>query len=274
MRDAGAGPEGRGGPLAHAPERGLPGGGSGSAGLPGAMAAGGPSRSERKAAERVRRLREEQQRERLRQVRRRPPRAAPPARAALTARPAPAGVAHPEEGGGRAQRRGGPAPGRERGPGDRAAGSEQAARGPEAAAGGGESRGAPGARSVRGSGRGQPGPGPGPGRAGAGRASRPASAVPAGVRRPGGAAEESPGAGRRRAERQVPGGLHRRGHQHGKAAGRARAGPGRGGAPPSGWRARRRAGSSECPADRGKVASRAALTRCLQAAARFPEWPP
>lgn len=32
------------------------------------MAAGGPSRSERKAAERVRRLREEQQRERLRQV--------------------------------------------------------------------------------------------------------------------------------------------------------------------------------------------------------------
>lgn len=37
----------------------------------GAMAAGGLSRSERKAAERVRRLREEQQRERLRQVRRR-----------------------------------------------------------------------------------------------------------------------------------------------------------------------------------------------------------
>ncbi|XP_072795962.1 NAD-dependent protein deacetylase sirtuin-7 isoform X2 [Vicugna pacos] len=35
---------------------------------PGAMAAGGLSRSERKAAERVRRLREEQQRERLRQV--------------------------------------------------------------------------------------------------------------------------------------------------------------------------------------------------------------
>lgn len=106
----------------------------------GAMAAGGLSRSERKAAERVRRLREEQQRERLRQVRRRPPRAASPARAALTARPAPAGVAHPEEGGDRAQRRGGPAPGRERGPGDRAAGPEQAARGPEAATGGGKSR--------------------------------------------------------------------------------------------------------------------------------------
>uniref|UniRef100_A0A8P0N8H4 NAD-dependent protein deacetylase sirtuin-7 n=1 Tax=Canis lupus familiaris TaxID=9615 RepID=A0A8P0N8H4_CANLF len=125
------------------------------------MAAGGPSRSERKAAERVRRLREEQQRERLRQVRRRrPPRAAPPARAALTARPAPAGVAHPEEGGGRAQRRGGPAPGGERGPGDRAAGPEQAARGPEAAAGGGESAARPGPA----------------GRGGAGRGLRPASA--------------------------------------------------------------------------------------------------
>uniref|UniRef100_A0A8C3YQJ8 NAD-dependent protein deacetylase sirtuin-7 n=1 Tax=Catagonus wagneri TaxID=51154 RepID=A0A8C3YQJ8_9CETA len=105
------------------------------------MAAGGLSRSERKAAERVRRLREEQQRERLRQVRRRPPRAASPPHATLTACPAPAGVAHPEEGGGRAQRGGRPAPGRERGPGDRAAGPEQAARGPEAAAGGGESRG-------------------------------------------------------------------------------------------------------------------------------------
>lgn len=67
---------------------------------PGEMAAGGLSRLERKAAERVRRLREEQQRERLRQVRRCPPRAAPPVRAALTACPAPAGVAHPEEGGG------------------------------------------------------------------------------------------------------------------------------------------------------------------------------
>lgn len=160
MRAAWAGPEGRGAWRACA-VRGLPGGGSGSAGLPGAMAAGGPSRSERKAAERVRRLREEQQRERLRQVRRRrPPRAAPPARAALTARPAPAGVAHPEEGGGRAQRRGGPAPGGERGPGDRAAGPEQAARGPEAAAGGGESAARPGPA----------------GRGGAGRGLRPASA--------------------------------------------------------------------------------------------------
>lgn len=41
----------------------------------GVMAAGGLSRSERKAVERVRRLREEQQRERLRQVGRRQPRA-------------------------------------------------------------------------------------------------------------------------------------------------------------------------------------------------------
>lgn len=130
-------------PRAHAPACGVRGRGSGSTGLPGAMAAGGPSRSERKAAERVRRLREEQQRERLRQVRRRPARAASLARAALTARPAPAGVAHPEESGGRAQRRGGPAAGRERGPSDRTAGPEQAARGPEAAAGGGECRGAP-----------------------------------------------------------------------------------------------------------------------------------
>lgn len=112
---------------------------------PGAMAAGGLSRSERKAAERVRRLREEQQRERLRQVRcRRPPRPASLARAALTVRPAPAGVAHPEEGGGRAQRGGGPASGRERGPGDRAAGPEPAARGAEAAAGGGKSCGSVG----------------------------------------------------------------------------------------------------------------------------------
>ncbi|XP_004861037.1 NAD-dependent protein deacetylase sirtuin-7 isoform X3 [Heterocephalus glaber] len=43
-------------------------GGSRKRAVPGAMAAGGLSRSERKAAERVRRLREEQQRERLRQV--------------------------------------------------------------------------------------------------------------------------------------------------------------------------------------------------------------
>lgn len=169
LRAARAGPEGRGGPGAHAPVRGLPGGGSGSAGLPGAMAAGGPSRSERKAAERVRRLREEQQRERLRQVGRRPPRAAPPPRAALTACPAPAGVAHPEEGGGRAQRGGGTAPGRERGPGDRAAGPEQAARGPEAAAGGGESWGSGGA----GPGRRAAGVGP---LAGRGRGLQPASA--------------------------------------------------------------------------------------------------
>lgn len=111
---------------------------------PRAMAAGGLSRSERKAAERVRRLREEQQRERLRQVRRPPPHPASPARAALTALSAPAGVAHLEEGGCRAQRGRGPAPGRERGPGHRTAGPEQAARGPEAAAAGGESRGAPG----------------------------------------------------------------------------------------------------------------------------------
>lgn len=167
LRAALAGPEGRGGLRAHALVRGLPGGGSGSVGLPGAMAAGGPSRSERKAAERVRRLREEQQRERLRQVRRCPPRAARPARAALTACPAPAGVAHPEEGGGRAQCGGGPAPGRERGPGDRVAGPEQAARRPEAAARGGESRGAPGAWSVRGSVRAQPGSGLLPGGGGA-----------------------------------------------------------------------------------------------------------
>lgn len=65
-----------------------------------------------------------------------------------------------------------------------------------------------------------------------GRASRRAGAglttglgVSAGVRRPGGAAEESPGAGRRRPERQVPGGLHRRWDQHGKAAGRGRPRP-------------------------------------------------
>lgn len=121
---------------------------------PRAMAAGGLSRSERKAAERVRRLREEQQRERLRQVRRPPPRPASPARAALTALPAPAGVAHPEEGGCRAQRGGGPASGRERGPGDRAAGPKQAARGPEATAAGGESRGAPGSAGAGRAGRG------------------------------------------------------------------------------------------------------------------------
>lgn len=119
---------------------------------PRAMAAGGLSRSERKAAERVRRLREEQQRERLRQVRRPPPHPASPARAALTALPAPAGVAHPEEGGCRAQRGRGPAPGRERGPGDRAAGPEQAARGPEATAAGGESHGAPGSAGAGGKG--------------------------------------------------------------------------------------------------------------------------
>uniref|UniRef100_A0A8C5Z039 Deacetylase sirtuin-type domain-containing protein n=1 Tax=Marmota marmota marmota TaxID=9994 RepID=A0A8C5Z039_MARMA len=87
------------------------------------MAAGGLSRSERKAVERVRRLREEQQRERL-----------------------PPGVAHPEEGGDRAQRRGGPAAGRQRGPCHRAAGPESAARGSQAAAGGGESSVAGGGR--------------------------------------------------------------------------------------------------------------------------------
>lgn len=174
----------------------------------GAMAAGGLSRSERKAAERVRRLREEQQRERLRQVCHLLPRPASPARVALTTCPAPAGVAHPEEGGGRAQRRGGPAPGRERGPGDRAAGPEQAARGPEAAAGGGESRAAPGLPASR--------------WVGGGAGLTTGLGVSAGVRRPGGAAEESPGAGRRRAERQVPGRLHWRGNQHGRKARRER----------------------------------------------------
>lgn len=148
MGRCGRGRKGGAGPSAHVPARGLPGGGSGSVDLLGAMAAGGLSRSERKAAERVRRLREEQQRERLRQVCHLLPRPASPPRVALTTCPAPAGVAHPEEGGGRAQRRGGPAPGRERGPGDRVAGPEQAARGPEAAAGGGESRAAPGSAGL------------------------------------------------------------------------------------------------------------------------------
>lgn len=64
------GPEGAGrARRTHALAR-LPGEAEAEAGsaVPGAMAAGGLSRSERKAAERVRRLREEQQRERLRQV--------------------------------------------------------------------------------------------------------------------------------------------------------------------------------------------------------------
>lgn len=63
-------------------------------------------------------------------------------------------------------------------------------------------------------------PGPRPPRGGA--AGLRAAGVPTGVRRPGGAAEEGPGVGRRRPERQAPGRLHRRGDQHGREAGRGR----------------------------------------------------
>lgn len=53
--------------------------------------------------------------------------------------------------------------------------------------------------------------------------------VLAGVRRPGGAAREGPGAGQRRPERQILGRLHRRGNQHGREGG--------GGGPQDGVRA-------------------------------------
>lgn len=183
------------------------------------MAAGGPSRSERKAAERVRRLREEQQRERLRQV-----------RAALTARPAPSPPARPP----RASRPHRPPRAPQVSRILRKAAAERSAEEGRLLAESedlvtelqGRSRRREGLkRRQEEASPAAPRPPP-PGRAprGMGWGGRAGRAddlpgVPAGVRRPRGAAEEGPGAGRRRAERQAPGRLHGRGDQHGRRAG-------------------------------------------------------
>lgn len=72
------------------------------------------------------------------------------------------------------------------------------------------------------------------GRAGRGRLTT-GLGVLAGVRRPGGAAEESPGAGQRRPQCQIPGRLHGRRDQHGRDPRRGRLRPG---SAPRSWETR------------------------------------